>query len=88
MTYADLHSIISINNKRRAIMALVVLALLFSVGNAEFNNTVAEQKAAGFKWYNLPECRVVTKGLPAITVDSVKGKSVCYKLALTKEEAK
>ena len=69
-------------------MALLVLALLFSAGNAEFNNTVAEQKAAGFKWYNLPECRVVTEGLPAITIDSVKGKRVCYKLALTRDSAK
>ena len=49
---------------------------------------LAEQKAAGFKWYNLPECRVVTEGLPAITIDSVKGKRVCYKLALTRDGAK
>ena len=69
-------------------MALLVLALLFSVDNAEFNRTVDAQKAAGYKWFELPECRVVTDGLPAITVDSVKGKRVCYKLAITKEEAK
>jgi len=69
-------------------MALLVLALLFSVDNAEFNRTVDAQKAAGYKWFELPECRIVTEGLPAITVDSVKGKRVCYKLALTKEEAK
>jgi hypothetical protein len=69
-------------------MALLVLALLFSVDNADFHRTVDAQKAAGYKWFELPECRVVTDGLPAITVDSVKGKRVCYKLALTKEEAK
>jgi len=69
-------------------MALLVLALLFTVDNAEFNRTVDAQKAAGFKWYNLPECRVVTPDLPAITVDSVKGKRVCYKLALTRDGAK
>jgi hypothetical protein len=69
-------------------MGLILLAILFSVDNAEFNKTVAEQKAAGFKWYELPECRQVTPDLPAITVDSVKGKRVCYKLALTRDGAK
>ena len=69
-------------------MALLVLALLFSVDNADFHRTVDAQKQAGYKWFELPECRTVTEGLPAITVDSVKGKRVCYKLALTKEEAK
>ena len=69
-------------------MALIVLALLFSMGNTEFHDTVAEQKAAGFKWYNLAECRFVTEGLPALTIDSVKGKRVCYKLALTRDGAK
>lgn len=69
-------------------MGLILLAILFSVDNAEFNATVAKQKAAGFKWYELPECRQVTPDLPAITVDSVKGKRVCYKLALTRSGAK
>jgi hypothetical protein len=69
-------------------MGLILLAILFSVDNSEFNRTVAAQKEAGFKWYNLPECRVVTEGIPAITVDSVKGKRVCYKLALTRDGAK
>ena len=69
-------------------MGLILLAILFSVDNSEFNRTVAAQKEAGFKWYNLPECRVVTDGIPAITVDSVKGKRVCYKLALTRDGAK
>ena len=50
--------------------------------------TAEEQKKAGFKWYNLPECRIVTEGIPAITIDSVKGKRVCYKLALTRDGAK
>jgi len=69
-------------------MALIVLALLFSVDNAEFNRTVDAQKAAGYKWFELPECRVVTEGLPAITIDSVKGKRVCYKLAQSKQDLK
>ena len=43
-------------------------------------DAVDAQKAAGYKWKELPECRIVTEGLPAITVDSVKGKRVCYKL--------
>jgi hypothetical protein len=61
-------------------MALIILALLFSVGNSEFFDTAQAQKAAGYKWHELKECRVVTDGLPAITIDSVKGKRVCYKL--------
>jgi hypothetical protein len=69
-------------------MGLIILAVLFSIGNNDFMATAEEQKKAGFKWYNLPECRVVTEGLPAITIDSVKGKRVCYKLALTRDGAK
>jgi hypothetical protein len=69
-------------------MALLVLALLFSVDNAEFNRTVDAQKQAGYKWFELPECRIVTEGLPAITIDSVKGKRVCYKLAQSKQDLK
>lgn len=61
-------------------MALIILALMFSVGNSEFFDTVKAQKAKGYKWSELNECRVVIDGLPAITIDSVKGKRVCYKL--------
>jgi hypothetical protein len=61
---------------------------LFSVDNAEFNRTVDAQKQAGYKWFELPECRIVTEGLPAITIDSVKGKRVCYKLAQSKQDLK
>lgn len=61
-------------------MALLVLSLLFTVGNKDFFDTVDVQKAAGYKWKELPECRIVTEELPAITIDSVKGKRVCYKL--------
>lgn len=61
-------------------MALIILALLFSAGNSEFFDTVEAQKAQGYKWSELKECRIVTDGLPAITIDSVKGKRVCYKL--------
>jgi hypothetical protein len=61
-------------------MALLILSLLFTAGNKDFFDAVDAQKAAGYKWKELPECRIVTEGLPAITVDSVKGKRVCYKL--------
>ncbi|MDC0862980.1 hypothetical protein OAP74_00725 [bacterium] len=61
-------------------MAIIILALLFSIGNNEFFDTVQAQKAQGYKWSELQDCRVVTEGLPAITIDSVKGKRVCYKL--------
>ena len=69
-------------------MGILLLIIAFTANNAEFDKTVAAQKKAGFKWYNLPECRVVTEGIPAITIDSVKGKRVCYKLALTRDGAK
>ncbi len=61
-------------------MALIILALLFSVGNKDFFDTATAQKAQGYTWHELAKCRVVTEGLPAITIDSVKGKRVCYKL--------
>lgn len=61
-------------------MAYIILALLFTTGNSEFFNTVEAQKAEGYKWHELEQCRVVTDGLPAITIDSVLGKRVCYKL--------
>jgi len=69
-------------------MGLILLAILFSVDNSEFNRTVAAQKEAGFRWYELPECRQVTPDVPAITIDSVQGQKVCYKLALTRDGAK
>ena len=62
--------------------------MLFSIGNQDFHQAVKEQTDAGYKWHELKECRVVTDGLPALTIDSVKGKRVCYKLALTKDGAK
>ena len=80
-------SILTVRNKGN-VMGLIILAVLFSIGNNDFMSTADAQKAAGYKWYNLPECRVVTEGLPAITIDSVKGKRVCYKLALTADEVK
>lgn len=61
-------------------MALIILAVLFQVGNQDFFNTAAEQKAAGYKWVELAECRQVTPSLPAITIDTVLGERVCYKL--------
>jgi hypothetical protein len=69
-------------------MGLIILAVLFSIGNNDFMSTAETQRQAGFKWYALPECRQVVEGLPAITIDSVKGERVCYKLALTRDGAK
>ena len=69
-------------------MGLIILVALFSIGNSEFLETAEAQKKAGFKWHELPECRQVVEGLPAITIDSVKGERVCYKLALTRDGAK
>jgi len=69
-------------------MGLIILAVLFSIGNNDFMSTAETQRQAGFKWYALPECRQVVKDLPAITIDSVKGERVCYKLALTRDGAK
>ena len=69
-------------------MGLIILVALFSIGNNDFMSTAETQRQAGFKWYALPECRQVVKDLPAITIDSVKGERVCYKLALTRDGAK
>ncbi len=69
-------------------MGLIILVALFSIGNSEFLETAEAQKKAGFKWYALPECRQVVKDLPAITIDTVQGEKVCYKLALTAGEVK
>ena len=69
-------------------MGLIILAVLFSIGNNDFMSTAETQRQAGFKWYALSECRQVVKDLPAITIDSVKGEKVCYKLALTRDGAK
>jgi hypothetical protein len=69
-------------------MGLIILAVLFSIGNNDFMSTAETQRQAGFKWYALPECRQVAPDVPAITIDSVKGERVCYKLALTRDGAK
>ena len=69
-------------------MGLIILAVLFSIGNNDFMSTAETQRQAGFKWYALPECRQVTPDVPTITIDSVKGERVCYKLALTRDGAK
>ena len=69
-------------------MGLIILAVLFSIGNNDFMSTAETQRQAGFKWYALPECRQVAPDVPAITIDSVNGEKVCYKLALTRDGAK
>ena len=69
-------------------MGLIILSILFAVGNKDFMDTADMQLKAGFKGHALPECRQVTEGIPAITIDTVQGKKVCYKLALTVDGAK
>lgn len=69
-------------------MVLFIFAALFSIGNKDFFDTSTEQQKAGYSWHQLEQCRQVAEGLPAITLDTVNGSKVCYKLALTAEEAK
>lgn len=61
-------------------MLVVVIAIAWFAGNSDFVNTVNEQTANGYSW-NKIECRQVTQGLPAITIDTPTGKQlVCHKL--------
>ena len=59
---------------------LVVVAAMWFSENAEFVQTVIDQRTDGYKWSQI-ECRQATEGLPAITIDMPTGKSfVCHKL--------
>ena len=59
---------------------LVVVAAMWFSENAEFVQTVTDQRADGYKWSQI-ECRQATEGLPAITIDTPTGRSfVCHKL--------
>ena len=63
-------------------MALLLLASVagWFAANNEFVETVNEQTANGYSW-NQIQCRQVTPGLPAITIDTPTGKQlVCHKL--------
>ena len=59
---------------------LIAVLAAFSVDNAEFLKTVEAQRAEGYTWHEI-ECRQVTEGLPALTIDTPTGKQlVCHKL--------
>ena len=62
-------------------MALIVLTMAaFFASNAEFFKTVEAQRAEGYTWQSI-DCRQVTQGLPALTIDTPTGKNlVCHKL--------
>lgn len=58
----------------------IALLALFGIDNKEFIDTASKQLKEGYSWKQI-ECREVTPGLPAITIDSPNGKSyVCNKL--------
>ena len=42
-------------------MGLIILSMLFSIGNKDFMDTAESQIKAGFKWYALPEWIVTGK---------------------------
>ena len=53
---------------------------LFAYDNKEFLNTVKEQRQDGYYWTQI-DCRQVTEGVSAITINTPTGKSlVCNKL--------
>ena len=61
-------------------MLLVAVTIAWFGANAEFLKTVEAQRAEGYTWHEI-ECRQVTEGLPAITIDTPTGKQlVCHKL--------
>lgn len=64
---------------------ILVSALTLGACNAElleFTRTVDEQRAAGYKWKQIP-CRQVTPNVPALTLDTPGRKAVCN--VLTKD---
>lgn len=61
-------------------LALALVAALWSYDNQEFIETANAQLAEGFSWKQI-ECRAPTPGLPSIKIKSPNGKEyVCYKL--------
>ena len=58
----------------------VAIMVAFFADNAEFIKTVEQQQAEGYTWQSI-NCRQVTQGLPALTIDTPTGKNlVCHKL--------
>ena len=58
----------------------VAIMVAFFADNAEFIKTVEQQQAEGYTWQSI-DCRQVTEGLPALTIDTPTGKNlVCHKL--------
>jgi len=50
----------------------------FVVDNAEFLETAKQQQAEGYKWAHVGKS--TPSGTPAITVDSVNGSHIYYRL--------
>lgn len=62
------------------IFAVALITGLFTYNNSEFFTVVEQQRSEGFGW-NQIQCRQVTPGLPALTIDTPTGKQlVCHKL--------
>lgn len=60
-------------------MIAILFAVLFAVDNKEFFDTVAEQKAQGYKWVEVG--KTVPSGTPAITIKPENGNEyIVYRL--------
>jgi len=59
-------------------LVLATLFALFATDNAEFFKVVSQQKDEGYKWTYVGKSN--PSGTPAITVDSVNGSHIYYRL--------
>lgn len=59
---------------------IILMAFLtaFAVDNAEFTATVKQQQSEGYKWTYVGKS--TPSGTPAITVDTVNGSHIYYRL--------
>lgn len=57
---------------------LMAFVLAFAADNAEFMATAKQQQAEGYKWTKVGKS--VPSGTPAITVNSVNGSHIYYRL--------
>ena len=59
-------------------MGLLILAVLFTIGNKDFFDTVAVQKAEGYEWREVGKTKA--SGVPAITLKSNGEEYIIWKL--------
>ena len=59
-------------------LVLATFLALFATDNAEFFKVVSQQKSEGYKWTYVGKS--IPSGTPAITVDSVNGSHIYYRL--------